>query len=84
MNRDDVTQQIIAAKTNKGLKWKDLADLLGTSKDWGTAALLGQMTLTKSQADAIGECSTSTRKPGRTCNSRRTKVPCRPLSRPTR
>jgi cyanate lyase len=55
MNRNDVTEQIIAAKLKQGLKWKDMAKTLGTSKEWATAALLGQMTLTTVQAEAIGK-----------------------------
>ena len=55
MNRNDVTEMIVAAKINKGLKWESLAKEIGLSKEWTTAALLGQMTLTKTQADAIGK-----------------------------
>ena len=54
MNRNDVTEMIVAAKITKGLKWEALADKIGLSKEWTTAALLGQMTLTKAQADIIG------------------------------
>jgi cyanate lyase len=54
MNRVDVTEAIIVAKRRQGLSWADLSRTLGTSKEWGTAALLGQMTLTKPQAEAIG------------------------------
>jgi cyanate lyase len=54
MDRATVTEAIILAKLAKGLSWADLARTLGTSKEWGTAALLGQMTLTKAQAEAIG------------------------------
>ena len=55
MTRDDLTNKIVGAKLAKGLKWRDLAEVLGTSKEWATAALLGQMTLTKAQAEAIGK-----------------------------
>ena len=54
MNRADVTEALIEAKRSQGLSWADLCRTLGTSKEWGTAALLGQMTLSKPQADAIG------------------------------
>lgn len=54
MNRQDVTQMIVTHKLLKGLKWADLAALIGLSKEWTTAALLGQMTLTKTQADVLG------------------------------
>ena len=55
MNRHDVTEMIITAKLTKGLKWAGIASKIGLSKEWTTAALLGQMTLTKEQADIIGE-----------------------------
>jgi len=55
MNRLDVTEQIIAAKIKKGIKWADIAKALGQSKEWVTAGLLGQMTFTKEQAETIGK-----------------------------
>lgn len=53
MKREHVTDLIIAARIRKGIKWSELANLLGASKEWATAALLGQMTLTAQQAAAI-------------------------------
>ncbi|HEX8349018.1 MAG TPA: cyanase [Hymenobacter sp.] len=50
MDRAQVTQKIIAAKVSKGLKWADIAQQIGKSKEWTTAALLGQMQLTAQQA----------------------------------
>ncbi|HVK56626.1 MAG TPA: cyanase [Burkholderiales bacterium] len=55
MNRYDVTEQIVIARIKKGLKWSQLAEAVGASKEWATAALLGQMTLTKTQAEAVGK-----------------------------
>jgi cyanate hydratase len=55
MNRNDVTEAIVAAKIKKGLRWRDLAEMIGTSKEWATAALLGQMTLTREQAETVGK-----------------------------
>lgn len=54
MKRDEVTQLILNAKRRKGIKWQELGDAIGLSKEWTTAALLGQMTLNESQADRIG------------------------------
>jgi cyanate lyase len=54
MNRAEVTEAIIAAKIRTGLSWSELATTIGTSKEWATAALLGQMTLTEAQAQAVG------------------------------
>ena len=55
MNRDVVTQKIVAAKVKNGLKWANIAKTIGQSKEWVTAACLGQMTFTKEQAEAAGK-----------------------------
>jgi cyanate lyase len=55
MNRLDVTEKIIATKVSKGLKWSEVARKVGMSKEWVTAACLGQMTLTGEQADVVGD-----------------------------
>jgi cyanate lyase len=55
MTRTEVTDLILAAKHKKGLKWADIAKKVGQSKEWTTAALLGQMTLDKKQASAVGK-----------------------------
>ena len=54
MNREEVTDLIVTRKVKKNLTWAQLAELVGHSKEWSTAALLGQMTLTEAQAKAIG------------------------------
>lgn len=54
MSRIEVTEKIIAAKVAKDLKWADVAAEIGLSKEWVTAACLGQMTLTTAQAAAMG------------------------------
>jgi cyanate lyase len=53
MSRVEVTEKIIATKVARGLKWADVARQVGQSKEWVTAACLGQMTLTAGQADAV-------------------------------
>ena len=55
MQRTEVTELILAAKHKKGLKWADIAKKIGLSKEWTTAALMGQMTLDKKQATTIGK-----------------------------
>lgn len=52
MTREELTQKIFAHKTLKGIKWADVAKKVGMSKEWTTAALLGQMTMSKDQATA--------------------------------
>jgi cyanate lyase len=54
MTRDEVTQLILTNKLRKKLKWAQLAEATGKSKEWATAALLGQMTLTAEQAGKVG------------------------------
>jgi cyanate lyase len=55
MNREIVTHKIVAAKVKKGLKWADIAPKLRQSKEWATAACLGQMTFDKTQAEMAQE-----------------------------
>ncbi len=55
MNRNDVTEMIVIARMKKGMTWSELASLVGLSKEWTTAALLGQMALTAEQAKAVGK-----------------------------
>lgn len=55
MTRNEVTEFIITQKLRKQLTWPQLAATIGMSKEWTTAALLGQMTLTAEQAAKIGK-----------------------------
>jgi cyanate lyase len=54
MSRLEVTEKILTAKIVKGLKWAEVAADVGSSKEWVTAACLGQMTLDAAQAAVIG------------------------------
>jgi len=54
MTRDDVTQLILINKRRKQLTWKQLAEAIGQSAAWSTAALMGQMTLSAEQAGKVG------------------------------
>jgi cyanate lyase len=55
MTRQDVTDLIYSAKVQKGITWVHVAKKVGLSKEWVTAACLGQMTFTKEQADKVGK-----------------------------
>ena len=55
MNRNDVTEKIITVKVKKDIKWADVAKKVGESKEWVTAACLGQMTLNAAQAKVLGK-----------------------------
>ncbi|MDN4546769.1 MULTISPECIES: cyanase [Pseudomonas] len=54
-SREEVTKLIVSAKVSKGLKWGQVAEVLGMSKEWTTAGCLGQMTFDKPQAEAVGK-----------------------------
>ena len=54
MKREDVTDLIAFRKVKNGIKWVDVAKKVGQSKEWTTAACLGQMQLTKKQAEVVG------------------------------
>lgn len=54
MTRNETTELIILKKQSKQLTWGELAEAIGMSKEWTTAALLGQMTLDAEQASKIG------------------------------
>jgi cyanate lyase len=55
MTRDEITQQIIAARLAKGLTWQQLADAIGKPVVWTTAALLGQHPIPPEQARTLAE-----------------------------
>jgi cyanate lyase len=54
MKRQDVTDLIAFRKVTKGVKWADVAKKVGMSKEWTTAACLGQMQMSKKQAETVG------------------------------
>ena len=54
-DRQEVTSMIISSKVSKGIKWSEVSDKLGLSKEWVTAACLGQMAMEKDQAETVGE-----------------------------
>jgi cyanate lyase len=53
--RSQVTQMIISTKVRKGLKWSQVAECIGMSKEWTTAGCLGQMAFDKAQAETLGK-----------------------------
>jgi cyanate lyase len=55
MDRNEVTKKILTAKVKKHMKWGDIANSIGASKEWTTAALLGQMTFSLAQATVAKE-----------------------------
>ena len=56
MTRADLTEKILDIKREKGWKWRHICDAIGgASPMLITGALLGQMKLTKPQAEKAGE-----------------------------
>ena len=55
MTREDVTELVVMSRLKRGLTWAKIAKVVGSSKEWTTAALLGQMQMTKEQAEAAGK-----------------------------
>jgi len=54
ITRAELTEKIVAYKTLNGKSWTEIAEAVGQSKEWTTAALMGQISLTKEQAEAAG------------------------------
>jgi cyanate lyase len=54
MNRQLLAEKIVALKQAKRISWKELARAIGRSPGFATAALLGQMLLSKDEAQKIG------------------------------
>ena len=55
MGRLNVTEKIITTRISRGLSWASVADKVGLSKEWVTAACLGQMALNSEQAAVVGD-----------------------------
>lgn len=51
--RDKITAHILRHKLVNGIKWKDIADEIGCSKEWTAAACLGNMKFSQAQAEKI-------------------------------
>jgi cyanate lyase len=52
-HRQQVTDMIISAKVLKSIKWADVAETIGLSKEWVTAACLGQMAFNNRQKKLV-------------------------------
>lgn len=52
--RAELTEKIVAHKTFNDIKWADVAAAVGQSKEWTTAALMGQISLSKEQIEKAG------------------------------
>jgi len=54
-SREEVSKMIMAKKVVNEITWQDVAEKVGQSKEWTTAACLGQMAFDKEQAETVGE-----------------------------
>jgi cyanate lyase len=52
VTREDATEIILEAKHQKGLTFEQIAAVVGRHKVWVTAALLGQATMSREEAEA--------------------------------
>lgn len=55
MTREQATEAIRTAKEEHGLTWAGLAEAVGRSPVWSTAALLGQGTMSAGEAANVTE-----------------------------
>lgn len=55
MTREELTEAIMQAKTDKHLSWEALADTISRPPAWTVAALLGQHPLSEQEASKIVE-----------------------------
>ena len=53
MDRLEITERIVEARLRKGISWSSVAERFGLSKEWTTAACLGQMALSAEQATIV-------------------------------
>lgn len=51
MTRKEATEHILAAKREKGLTFENIGKAVGRHKIWVTAALMGQATMSKEEAE---------------------------------
>jgi len=53
MKREEATQEILAAKQELGLTFTAIAQEVGRSKEWTTAALMGQAAMNAEEAERV-------------------------------
>jgi hypothetical protein len=53
VSRAEVSEEIRAQKVRLGLKWAQVANELGRSKEWSVAACLGQMQMNEEEAEKV-------------------------------
>lgn len=56
MNKEEMTDVIVAAKKAKGLTWETIAGEVGMAKEWVTSACLGMNRMSEDQAKKLCNC----------------------------
>jgi cyanate lyase len=56
MTRPEATALILEAKSDKKITFQKIAQEVGRNPVWTTAALLGQASMSKDEADRVAEC----------------------------
>ena len=56
MTRQEATEAILRAKQERGVTFEEIASAVGRHKVWTTAALLGQATMSKEEAEKAVAC----------------------------
>jgi len=54
MTKQEMTEQIFAAKTANGITWKAIAEAVGLSEVYATSACLGENVLSREEAAKVG------------------------------
>ena len=53
--RKAITEQILRSKVQQGLKWSEIAEKIGRSKEWTATACLGDACFDKEEAEKVGK-----------------------------
>ncbi|WP_017729407.1 cyanase [Halalkalibacterium ligniniphilum] len=55
MVTEKITETILAAKKEKALTFEDIGQKLGRDKTWAAAAIMGQASMSKEEAEILGD-----------------------------
>uniref|UniRef100_A0AC35FN00 HTH cro/C1-type domain-containing protein n=1 Tax=Panagrolaimus sp. PS1159 TaxID=55785 RepID=A0AC35FN00_9BILA len=53
--RKSITEKILRSKVQQNLKWSEIAEKIGRSKEWTATACLGDACFDKNEAEKIGK-----------------------------
>lgn len=85
MTRNELTEKIIELKRRNKLTWKEIAKKIGPGSEvYYTAALHGQMKVSKEEAENAARALVSTKTRRSFCRKHRIAALCQPERRPIR